>query len=217
MRIIVTALFLGLSLGACTKGKFSLGNRTAKNEPAAAGDPQNSESETTSEERKVMAKSTLVWKRYRSLESGVAAALNVPKEQLCVEAGQHSCIDKVHLTVLGGNEPFDNGQYERADAPSVLTALAVDRVIISACNTRIAMDKAGTAEVFKHFALSSASVTAEQARAQGTELYQRFLARDPSKEELDVIANFVSSAGNGEQAALALCYAIGTHSENIFL
>ena len=213
MRALIITIGIALTMGACTKNKFRIGKRTASTPAAQDQKP----GEASPEEKAKMANSTLVWKRYRALESGVAAALALPKEQLCVEAGTHSCIDKVHLTILGGNDPIDNGQYERSDNPSVLAALAVDRFITSACSQRITLDKGGNVQVFKHFPLNAGSINAEQAKAQATELYQRFLARDPAPQELEVIAGFAAGAGNAEQAAMALCYAIGTQAENIFL
>lgn len=212
MKLVYLLLALSFVLGACTKKKFNIQNRStsAQNGDQAAG-------EVSPEVKKKMESSTIVWKRYRAFESGVTGALGLTVDQMCVEVGEHSCIDKVHLTVLGGNEPLENGQYERADAPSVLTAFAVDRVILSACKQRLDMDKAGSPQVFKHFPLTGGSANEDQLKGQATELYQRFLARDPSAEELDVVAKFVAEAGSGEQAALSLCFAIGTHSENIFL
>lgn len=162
---------------------------------------------------------TLVWKRYRAFESGLVKGLGLTKEQVCLEIGKDSCIDKVHLTVLGGNEPFINGQYERAQNPTVLSAIAVDRVVLASCSRRIELDTAAgaSAVVFKHFPLTAAKPTDDQIKQQATELYRRILARDPEASELQAIAAFSSTATAGDKIALSLCYAIATSSENIFL
>lgn len=162
---------------------------------------------------------TLVWKRYRAFESGLVKGLGLTKDQVCMELGRDSCIDKVHLTVLGGNEPFFNGQYERAHAPTVLTAVAIDRVVLSACSRRIELDAGlgANAVVFKHFPLTAGKPSDDQIKQQATELYRRILARDPEAPELQAISAFGGTAAAGDKIALSLCYAIASSSENIFL
>lgn len=163
----------------------------------------------------------LVWKRYRSVEDGLARGLELPKEAVCIELGQHSCIDKVHLTSLGGNEPYVLAQWERAQSPTALTPVAVDRLIMSACNNRLQKDKeaGGAAVVFKHFPLADGAPlpNAAQTKAQTSELYQRFLARDPDAAELDLTVSFIAKMKGAEEAALSLCFAIGASIENNFL
>jgi hypothetical protein len=162
---------------------------------------------------------TLVWKRYRPFEAGLMKGLALTKEQVCLELGKDSCIDKVHLTVLGGNEPFINGQYERAHTPTVLTAVAIDRVVLSACSRRIELDAAAGANamVFKHFPLTADKPNGEQIKQQATELYRRILARDPEAAELQAVSAFGDTATAGDKIALSLCFAIASSSENIFL
>jgi hypothetical protein len=162
---------------------------------------------------------TLVWKRYRAFESGMIKGLELTKDQVCLELGKDSCIDKVHLTVLGGNEPFINGQYERAQYPTVLTAIAIDRVVLAACSRRIELDAAAGANavVFKHFPLTAAKPSDEQIKQQATELFRRILARDPEAPELQAVSAFGGAATAGDKIALSLCYAIASSSENIFL
>ncbi|HET9240169.1 MAG TPA: hypothetical protein VFO10_23095 [Oligoflexus sp.] len=162
---------------------------------------------------------TLVWKRYRPFESGLVKGLGLTKDQVCLELGKDSCIDKVHLTVLGGNEPFINGQYERAQTPTVLTAVAIDRVVLAACSRRIELDAGlgANAVVFKHFPLTAAKPSDDQIKQQATELYRRLLARDPEAPELQAISAFGGTATAGDKIALSLCYAIASSSENIFL
>ena len=48
----------------------------------------------------------LQWKRFAALEADLAQALELPKEEICNEFGRESCIGKVHLVPLGGNDPF---------------------------------------------------------------------------------------------------------------
>ncbi len=161
----------------------------------------------------------LVWKRYRAVEGGLMQGLGLQKADVCRELGQYSCIDKIHLTVLGGNEPYVMGQYERAQSPTALTPMAMDRVVLAACSKRIELDRAAGASalVFKHFPLTGSSPTAAQLQAQAGELYKRFLARDAEKAELDTVGGFVGKISTPDKAALALCLAIGSTVENVFL
>lgn len=216
-KSILLSGFVGLFiLGSCTKAGFNI-NRRSNSGQGDQNQTQSPGQQATEEEKAFMAESTLVWKRYRALENGIAAALDLPKEQVCMEVGQYSCVDKVHLSVLGGNDPYDQGQYERPEAPSIITALAVDRIILTSCNSKIQQEKASTPVVFKFIPLTSPNVNAVQLESQAVELYRRFLARDPSDQEKAAIAKFAQDAGSAEEAALALCYAIGTQAENIFL
>lgn len=147
------------------------------------------------------------------------AGLGLTKDQLCTELGTNPCIDKVHLTVLGGNEPFLNGQYERAQTPTVLTAVAVDRVVLSSCGKRVELDRTAgaAAQIFKFFPLTAAKPSDDQVKQQATELYHRLLAREPEAAELDAIVKFAASSTAGDKIALSLCFAIGSSAENIFL
>ena len=195
-------------------------NKSRHSRRSVAEQSENSESNAAKSASNVPQQGlALVWKRYRALESGLMTGLSLTKDQVCTELGTNSCIDKVHLTVLGGNEPYQNGQYERAQNPSVLTAVAVDRVVLSACGKRLELDRAAGAgaQVFKFFALGAAKPNDDQVKQQAIELYHRLLAREPEAAELQAIAGFSASSVAADKLALSLCFAIGTSSENIFL
>lgn len=162
---------------------------------------------------------TLVWKRYRAFESALVNGLSLNKDQVCKELGQSSCIDTIHLTVLGGNEPYVNAQYERAAAPSILTSVAIERVALAACDQRLKLDQdAGSAAVvFKHWSMSDQKVSQAQIEAQARDLYRRLLARDPDKAELAASREILDLKLSPEKTALGLCFAIASQAENIFL
>lgn len=162
---------------------------------------------------------TLVWKRYRAFENALASGLALSKEQVCKELGQSSCIDTIHLTVLGGNEPYVNAQYERAAAPSILTSVAIERVVLAACDQRLKLDRdAGSAAVvFKHWSMSSATISPTQVEAQTRDLYRRLLARDPESDELAASRDILDLKLSPEKTALGLCFAIASQAENVFL
>ncbi len=161
----------------------------------------------------------LVWKRYRAFEHGLVQGLELKKADFCLELGRDACVDKTHLTVLGGNEPYKAGQYERAQKPTVLTAVAVDRIVLSACSNRLELDRKAmaTALVFKHFPLSGSTRSSAQLEAQAKELYQRILARNPEESEVKAISGLASEGMSNDKLALMLCFAIASSSENILL
>lgn len=219
MRLILFSILVCLGL-ACTKKNFNRLGGQGQQQDQNAVIPADDTLGTGDEAKNMVLDSTLVWKRYRAFEQGLMAGLELNKAELCMEAGQFSCVDKVHLTVLGGNEPYDNAQYERAEKPSVLTAVAVDRILLTACSKRVELDKAaasGEAVVFKHFPLDGQIVNASQLESQVVDLYRRLLARDPSKMEVATAVEFASQIPSAESLAVALCFAIGTTVENVFL
>lgn len=226
MKKIITLTLISLMIVQCSgnrlKRKSSRGSAPTPGAVDANGNPVDGTADGASPAGKLgaaQAGKTLVWKRYRPFEAGLIKGLDLPKDQICMELGTNSCIDKVHLTVLGGNEPFVNGQYERAQTPTVLTAVAIDRVVLSACSKRIELDAAAgaNATVFKFFPLTAAKPNDDQIKQQAVELYHRLLARDPEAAELQAISSFGAAATAGDKIALSLCFAIGSSAENIFL
>jgi hypothetical protein len=218
MRTLLIIISVAFAF-SCTKKSFKRGGggRPVHSPTADANSAAQEDSEPGAE---TMQNAALVWKRYRAFEQGLLGGLELSKAELCQEAGQYSCIDKVHLTALGGNAPYENGQYERMENPSVLTPVAVDRVLLSACTKRVDLDRAAgqqAAVVFKHFPLTNAAVNAEQAKPLVVDLYRRLLARDPNAEEIKTATAFTKTMSEGGKLAAALCYAIGSTAENVFL
>lgn len=159
----------------------------------------------------------LMWKRYRSLEQSLMSGLSLSKSQLCKEAGKLDCVDKVHLFALGGNEPFKKAQYDRLAAPSVTTGVAIERLVLSACSERLERDKSGSPVVFTKLTLNSDAPNASAVKEQAKILYQRLLLRDPTAEELQIVASFAKSGANSETVAKSLCFAIASHAEFLFI
>jgi hypothetical protein len=161
----------------------------------------------------------LTWKRYRAFEHGLMSGLELGKDEVCSELGRGSCVDQVHLAVLGGNEPYVSAQYERAQAPTILTSIAVERVVLAACERRLALDKGlGTgAVVFKYWSAADAAVPEDKVKAQTKELYRRLLAREATGEELAASVDILKIVTTPEKLALSLCLVVGTQVENVFL
>jgi hypothetical protein len=174
---------------------------------------------------RVSTKNDVQWKRYAAFENDLAVALELDPADLCSEFGRASCIRQVHLGPLGGNDPFDTGILLPTAEPLATTPAVVDRVLLSACGRRVALDRealAGQAALFKELDLNGAAPPADDARvgATITELYRRLLARDPSADELGWVAELASTA-SGQPVAAAdfatlACFAIGGSTEFLF-
>lgn len=125
----------------------------------------------------------------------------------------------VHALSLGANDPFLGETFEPLREPGVTTPLALDRMVLSACGTRVALDAAGPPKVFTHLDLKSMVVTAESPglREEFENLYRRLLARDARPDEVDALlelANAEPTLSGAELARLA-CYAIATTTEGV--
>lgn len=159
----------------------------------------------------------LMWKRYRSLEQTLMSGLALNKGQLCKEAGKLNCVDEVHLFALGGNEPFNKAQYNRLEAPSVTTGVAIERLVLASCSERVRRDKGASPRVFTKMKLTNEAPVAAEVQAQATVLYQRLLLRNPTPDELAIVQGFASRGGSSETVAKSLCFAIASHAEFLFI
>jgi hypothetical protein len=176
-------------------------------------------------EYRISSKNDVQWKRYAAFEQDLATALELDPANLCRELGQASCIRQVHLVPLGGNDPFDTGILQPTAEPLATTPAIVDRVLLSACGQRVALDRAapaGQAAVFEALDLNGAAPGPGEApvTATITELYRRLLARLPTAEEVALVAELTTQAsgerlGAADFATLA-CFAIGGSTEFLF-
>ncbi|MEM9102673.1 MAG: hypothetical protein AAGB12_10150 [Pseudomonadota bacterium] len=200
------------------------------------GEPSHDDS-TTSEENtneSTALKDTrlVVWKRVSALQNDLSQALALDKTTMCLELGSMDCFASVHLSPLGGNEPFELSQYEPIKEPSATTSIAIDRVVMSACSTKvdneIALDATIDQEkIFSFYDLTTRSLPNDNnylasVDQQNQRLYQRILGRDAIDEELLVLRQIVTGAdgvttvANSDVAKLS-CYAIATSTEFLFL
>jgi hypothetical protein len=161
----------------------------------------------------------LQWKRYSAIEADLSQALELAPDQLCTEFGVESCINGVHLAPLGGNEPFKTGLLEASAEPLATTPAVIDRLLLSACGHRVASDQAGDAKVFGALDLAgSAPGPNDKATTEVvTQLYHRFLARNPTADELARVASLTQDDGGNAvpatEFATTACFAIGSTTE----
>jgi hypothetical protein len=161
----------------------------------------------------------LLWKRNVALERDIMRALELEADELCNERGTDSCTRAVHHVALGGPAPFSLGLHEALPAPMLSTAVVVDRVILSACTNRVAKDVEGPAVVFTELDLDDAhapDADDDAFVATVNALYRRFLARNPTDEEVAVLGDLVSEPMTAQQLAILACYSVGSTTEFLF-
>ena len=170
-------------------------------------------------------RANLQWKRYAAFEADLAAGLSLPKETLCTELGRESCVRGVHLTPLGGHDPFASGLLEPSAEPLATTPTVVERVVLSACSARLELDKAGKrseAKAFGAIELAQAAPAPSEpaSRELVVSLYRKLLARDPDEAELGVVSGLSrdedGKAVSAADFALSACVAVGTSTEFLF-
>ena len=212
-RLVRTASLLLVLLGALACSK-----KAEPTQPSDPGtDPEGNQRSST--------RPNLQWKRFAALEADLAQALELPKEEICNEFGKESCIGKVHLVPLGGNDPFGTGLLEPSAEPLATTSSAIDRILLSACSKRVELDRAAgrsKAKVFAELDLEADAPAKSSASVKDTitTLYRRLLARDPDPHEVPLVAALAED-GDGDAVSAAdfatlACFSIGTTTEFLF-
>ncbi|MEM9456618.1 MAG: hypothetical protein AAGF11_20740 [Myxococcota bacterium] len=170
----------------------------------------------------VSTRNHLVWKRYHAVEQDLSRALELAPDELCTELGRFRCVDEVHLAGLGGHDPFRQGLYEPLSDPLATTSLALERVALSACGTRVERDRTDPV-VFTALALDEPAPAADSEAFTKTAqtLYRRLLSRDPEDSEQQALADLLvddegERLSSAEFAHLA-CFAVATTTEFSFI
>lgn len=226
LRLVTAALasaaLLGLLGGGAGCSSSGTGDPNPDPEPDLQPDPSGDGLAAPS------TKNDLVWRRYRAFEQGLGEALNLAQGEICQELGRYDCIDRVHLVALGGNDPFEQGMHEPMTAPTATTPVAVERLVLSACDAAVTADAARPVPlIFLDLDLSAVAAPLDLSNAAHalavddtiTSLYRRLHARDPLPSERAKAREIV--AGDPEpmqprELALLACYAIGTTTEGVF-
>jgi hypothetical protein len=180
----------------------------------------------------------LRWRTGWPLQQHLMQALALEEAEVCNELGVFPCVVRPaverpfrasgtptgravpHLVALGGNEPFDQGQYTASHTPGATTSVAFDRVVLAACDARVEKDRAGPPAVFTGIDLAAAGTSAADADVVAGTLFSRFHLRDPSAGEREHVRELIVDDGGAAVAtadfALAACVAVGSMSESIF-
>jgi hypothetical protein len=166
---------------------------------------------------------TVVWKRVDAFANDVGRALELEPDELCTELGTAACVD-VHRVALGGTSALEKALYRPFAEPAATTPLAIERLVHAACVTRVDRDREGDPAVFRDMPLGDepldgrgpGSPFAKQAAALGS----RFFGRDLSADELLALEPLGGPVGetptSARDAALLLCFTLGTSSELAF-
>lgn len=201
-------LILALGLAACRKEKKAHDDEAGE----AAAEPQPT----------VSTSDKLRMKRVDVLGADLSAALGLPLEKLCEEAGERSCLGQVHRIALGGVEAYDQGISEPLSEATPNSVIALERVVLTACGRRAELEVEGSADrVFLGAELTGRVVELSEGALNDAvgRLYQRILARDPEAHERAALIALYSSAVSAqpEDAAKAwlatACYALASSTE----
>ncbi|MCS7026149.1 MAG: hypothetical protein NZV14_15210 [Bryobacteraceae bacterium] len=152
----------------------------------------------------------------------LAAALEIPRDSICKELGQYDCYFDAFRIVLGGVEPYTIRIVEPLP-PSLTTPIALDRVALRVCATRVTADEK---EPDKAVLLRPArKFDARWRRETAALLYEKLLRRPASSEEISRLTEFYKTVASelrapAERAArdwvVLGCFAVATSLESIF-
>lgn len=158
-----------------------------------------------------------------------AFKMDTPEERkaLCRELGQDTltCTSKnAHGVVLGGVAPYRQSVRKPWEDPPVIAPIAMDRVALSACQTRTQKDFDKPDEARFFGALAKATGEGDEASRKDavTKLYRAILLRDPTDKEQAAFVGFWDKvkAGNAKKPkqdwSVLVCYGIVTSIEFLF-
>jgi hypothetical protein len=181
---------------------------------------------------RISSRALVQWKRHAAFEADLMDALQLSRDQLCVEVGGKNCIRDVHLVPMGGNEPYESGLMKPSAEPLATTSSVVDRVLLSACSARARLDAEGAPQVFTALDLHGPLPPPHDPAIATTirDLYRRLLARDPAPREVELVSGlaaveaggFAGQPNTGEGAlstrdfATLSCFTIGSTTEFLF-
>lgn len=176
----------------------------------------------------VSIKANVKFKGAERIRNDFAKSLGLEKNDVCNELGKFSCTDLVHTIALGGVEPYFLGVNERPDQTTATTPIAVDRVALSACGTRVDRDLflGNDALIYKTLPIGDdkklTDVDAPAVGAAIDRMYRRAIQRRAEPEEIDALRGLYAEveAGASDRPArdwaVLTCFAVMTSMENLF-
>ena len=191
--VAVLALSATLAIASCK------GEDNAKTEAAP---------EVTSRHPNVLAKNGEV------LHRDLAAALELPREEVCRELGLYDCAKTAHRIVLGGTEPYGLRVDEPLPVAPVTAPIAVDRVALQACGRRVAKDFDAPTEARVFGPLARREANGRDAAV--TALYARLLAREPEPRERELVLRLGDAPATDREFAVLACFTVSTTLEFLF-
>ena len=173
------------------------------------------------------AKGKVRFKRNVRLTVDYAQALGLSLTEVCNELGLYPCTTAVHALALGGVDPYGSGLYEPIPFSGSTSPIAIDRVALSACTTRVTRDQQNPAfGVIYKFPLDSSgkisNIEGSEVDLALTTLYERTVLRQPTDDEKThlkgLYADIVASGKPepGKAWMILSCFAVTTSVEFLF-
>ena len=136
-------------------------------------------------------KANLRFKGGLRLVNHLSKALSWPKDKLCKELGRYDCARDAHRITLGGVEPYRLNIRSAWKAPPAIAPIAVDRLMLSACEQRAKADfaDAGKALLYKPIVGKQEADPGAMKEVVST-LYKRLLIRLPTPKEVSHFVGF---------------------------
>lgn len=158
------------------------------------------------------------------LRADLAGALGLGLAEVASELGTIDAFT-IHNIALRGVDPYGAGIFEPNDQTPVTAPAVVDRVVLSACRTRVDRDLERPASAVVFDAAVGADGFFEDRAAMGAmvdHLYRRMLGRDPETHERAAVLQFYSlfladrEPRGARGWAILSCFMVGTSLEMLF-
>lgn len=159
----------------------------------------------------------------------LAQALSLDPQKLCLELGRYPCASEVHKITLAGVEPYRLGIRQPIPQSLVTAPIAAQRIALSACTRRAALDFAApaAAKIFQGLPQRNGRLVDVQDPSVGQaidRLYRRLLQRKASPQEEvhlktlyeDMVIVDETYPDITEAWAAVACFAVATTLESLF-
>ncbi len=147
------------------------------------------------------------------LSRDLAQALEIGRNEVCLELGQYDCAEEAHKISLGGVEPYRLRIDEPLPGVGVAGPIAVERVALSACGLRARKDFEGPEPPVVFGPLGSAGGS---RAAVVDDLYERLLGRAPDPEERAMLSEWTAPGMTDRDFAVLACFVVATSLEHLF-
>jgi hypothetical protein len=152
----------------------------------------------------------------------LAAALGLPRESVCKELSQYDCYSDAFRIVLGGMEPYGIRAVEPIEQASLTSPIALDRVALRVCSTRVAEDIKDPQKAVLYLAPAHVKNPDKKWKKETVaRLYDKLLRRDASAEEIAHMMEFYSTvaakhAGDAKDWVVLGCFSVASSLESVF-
>lgn len=190
-----------------------------------AGDDDDDATPTPGDEITQSSKSNVRFKRNERLRNDLAVGLELQLGEVCNELGQYSCTDFVHAVALGGLAPYTLGITRPPEQTGANTPIVTDRVVLSACRTRVDRDLAtpASAVIFGNLNINGGELDVSDPTVEDAinELYKRAVQREARANEIATLQSLYTdieaiSNDPARDWAVASCFAVFTTTEALF-